>query len=387
MDRSNDELFSATTLEEWTRRFVRIPSPQTERFEAEPAVQTFIDDVGALLRTLDIPYHRDGMGSLIAELGPESERSVVLMAYAMTHPASNMRDPYAGDLLDVDGKRAVRGRGVSEQKGSLVAALAATYAAHRQGALNGRVVFTVSSAGETGRHDAARTILANLRGRPTAAIIVIGTTSRVSLANKGRVDAFVTVRGRVAHSSTPWRGIDAIAGAREVLQRLDRIDLGGREHAGLGKATLTPTAIRSFPEATHTLQGEVRMTLDRRLLPGESPDAALRAIEHALDGISPWQVKVREGPIMFPAELAQESALLESINHAHREAGMREPTTFYSHGALDAGLFAREGIETTMWGPGDMDQWHSDDEYVLVDDLTAGARAYYLFLTDYLGKS
>jgi acetylornithine deacetylase/succinyl-diaminopimelate desuccinylase-like protein len=384
MDFSNHEPFSAATLTEWARRFVRTPSPQTERFETEPAVQAFIDDVGALLRTLDIPYRRDAMGSLIAELGPDSQRSVMLMAYAMTHPASNMRDPYAGDVIDVEGKRAVRGRGVSEQKGSLAAALAATHAAYREGALKGRVVFTVSSAGETGRHDAARSILAELKLRPTASIIVIGTTSRVSLANKGRIDAFVTVRGRVAHSSTPWRGIDAIAGAREVLQRLERVDLGSHEHTGLGKATLTPTAIRSFPEATHTLQGEVRMTLDRRLLPGESPAAALRAIEHALDGISPWKVEVREGPIMFPAELAQDSALLQSINRAHREAGMREPTTFYSHGALDAGLFAREGIETTMWGPGDMDQWHSDDEYVLVDDLLAGAKAYYLFLRDYV---
>ena len=41
---------------------------------------------------------------------------------------------------------------------------------------------------------------------PRLAVIVIGTTSRVALANKGRVDVIVTVRGKASHSSTPWVG-------------------------------------------------------------------------------------------------------------------------------------------------------------------------------------
>ena len=57
----------------------------------------------------------------------------------------------------------------------------------------------------------------------------------------------------------------------------------------------------------------------------------------ALDGIAPWQVDVREGPVMFPAELALDGALLRSINVAHAEAGLAAARTFYSHGALDAG--------------------------------------------------
>ena len=41
------------------------------------------------------------MGNLIVELGPErADRSLMLMAYAMTHPASRMTDPYAGELIE-----------------------------------------------------------------------------------------------------------------------------------------------------------------------------------------------------------------------------------------------------------------------------------------------
>jgi acetylornithine deacetylase/succinyl-diaminopimelate desuccinylase-like protein len=37
-----------------------------------------------------------------------------------------------------------------------------------------------------------------------------------------------------------------------------------------------------------------------------------------------------------------------------------------------------------MWGPGDMDQWHSDDERIAVSDLMDGAVAYLGLIEGYL---
>jgi acetylornithine deacetylase len=249
------------------------------------------------------------MGNLLVEVGPKNaERSLMLMAYAMTHPASRMTDPWAGELIDGPGGAMVRGRGVSEQKGSLAAALAAVKSAADRLALKGRLVFTVSTAGETGRHDAAISICNALGYKPTAAIIVIGTTSRLALANKGRVDVIVTVRGKAAHSSTPWAGVNAIDGARRVLERVCALDVSERKHAGLGAATLTPTALRSWPEATHTVQDEVRLVFDRRLLPGDDPQAAFAAVAAAADIGAPFDVKAEFGPFMYPAEIASDGA-------------------------------------------------------------------------------
>ena len=74
----------------WTRAVVRHPSPQTERFEYEPQVQSFIaDEIVPLVAKLGLPARRDSMGNVIVELGPErADKSLMLMAYAMTHPAS-----------------------------------------------------------------------------------------------------------------------------------------------------------------------------------------------------------------------------------------------------------------------------------------------------------
>jgi len=373
-------------LVDWTQTFVRHPSPQTELFEAEPQIQSFIaDTVIPLTNGLGLPFRRDRMGNLIVELGPaRADRSLMLMAYAMTHPANRMKSPFAGEMVESGGTRFIRGRGVSEQKGSLAAALAAVKAAASNLSLNGRLVFTVSTAGETGRHDAADSICADIGAIPRAAVIVIGTTGRVALANKGRIDVIVTIRGKAAHSSTPWAGVNAIEGARRVLDRVLALGAGDARHSGLGQATLTPTAMRSWPEATHTVQDEVRLVFDRRLLPGDDPQAVFATIAAAADIGAPWTVETTFGPFMHPAELSPQGPLFGAIRRGCEQMALPAPPTFYSHGALDAGYFCAKGAEATMWGPGDMDQWHSEDERISVDELQSGARAYLGLIREFL---
>ena len=362
----------------WTRAFVRHPSPQTERFEQEPQVQSFIDEnIAPLVEKLALPWRRDGMGNLIVELGPASSgKSLLLMAYAMTHPANRMRNPFAGELIEDAMGAYVRGRGVSEQKGALAAALAAVKTAADRLALQGRLIFAVSTAGETGRHDAAISICDALGYCPQLAVIALGTTGRIALANKGRIDVFVTVRGKAAHSAMPWMGVDAIEGARRALDRVLAINVAAKKHPELGEATLTPTAIRSWPEATHTVQDGVRLTFDRRLLPGDDPHAAFRAIAAAADIGEPWSVKAELGPIMYPAEIAPDGPFMRAAVEGCRRMGLDPPGTFHSHGALDAGYFCFRGAEGAMWGPGAVEQWHSDDERIGVSDLVTGAIAY-----------
>jgi acetylornithine deacetylase len=369
---------STGTLVDWTRAFVRHPSPQTELFEREPAVQSFVaETIVPLLQELALPWRRDEMGNVLVELGPEhADRSLMLMAYAMTHPAARMVNPFAGELIEDAGRAHVRGRGVSEQKGSLAASLAAGKPAADRLALRRRLIFAVSTAGETGRHDAAISICKALGYCPSLVVIVIGTTGRVALANKGRIDVFVTVRGKAAHSSTPWLGVDAIAGARAVLDRVLALDVGANKHPALGQATLTATAMRSWPQATHTVQDEVALTFDRRLLPSDDPQAAFAAIAAAAETGPPWSVECRAGPFMYPAEIAPDGIFMRAARNGCRRMGLDAPGTFYSHGALDAGFFCNKGAEAAMWGPGAVEQWHSDEEHIAVDDLVTGAVAY-----------
>ena len=67
---------------------------------------------------------------------------------------------------------------------------------------------------------------------------------------------------------------------------------------------------------------------------------------------------------------------MRAVNGGCGRMGLAPPQTFHSHGALDAGFFCHKGGEAAMWGPGAIEQWHSEDERIAVSDLVAGAVAY-----------
>jgi acetylornithine deacetylase/succinyl-diaminopimelate desuccinylase-like protein len=388
MIRVADSEVDQAELVSLTQQLVRIPSPQTELMEAEPAVQQFIAVCAEILADRGLRGRRDRMGNLLIEIGPSSaDKALIIMAYAMNHPPSAMADPFSGDLVDRAGRTAIRGRGVAEQKGALAAAIIAVEQAHRKGELAGRLVFALSSAGETGRHDAATSILDTLGYTPTLGIVALGTNNCVTLGNKGRLDVEIAVYGQAAHSSTPWAGINAIDGARKVLDRLEAWPLGGRDHPMLGKATLTCTRINSFPAATHTIQNEVRLIFDRRLLPRQDPQQAFDEITAALDEIvGTWRIEAKRGPFMYPCEISGEGKLFRAVSTARAAMGLPPPEPLYSHGALDAGFLVARGCEAAMWGPGRMELFHSDEEYLLVEELALGAEDYLALIQSYLGR-
>lgn len=363
----------------WLQQFVRYPSTQTELHEADPAVKRFISDCAApLFKEIGADIRYDAMGNLIVEAGPkDTGRSLLFLAYAMTHPAARMNDPFSATLIDTPRGPAVRGRGVAEQKTALAALVGALAEALASGKLAGRLTVALTTAGETGRHDAVKSVMAEIDGDPQFAVVCIGTDSKVAIGNKGRVDFDVIVRGKASHSSSPWKGVNALAGAWRVLEMLESFKLGVPTHPDFGPATLTPTALSTLPVATHTVPETARITFDRRLLPGEDPETAFDSIAPriALDG--PWSIDFERGPVMYPNEIALDGPFYGRLEQAFASAGLGEPEPFYCNFALDAGYFCQRGTEAVMFGPGEVDQFHSSEENVLVSELVGAAKVYY----------
>jgi acetylornithine deacetylase/succinyl-diaminopimelate desuccinylase-like protein len=371
----------------WLQRFVRYPSEWSELMEEEPSVRSFISDcAGPLISELGLKPRYDPMGNLIVEIGRRgSGKHLLLSTYAMTHPGATMVNPFAGELIDRNGKQAIRGRGISEQKAGLVSALAAVHARNERGEIGGALTFVLTTAGETGRHKAIDCVVNNLDRRPEMAVLCVCSSRKVALGNKGRYDIHVKIKGKTSHSSVPWAGIDAIAGAAKLLQELASLDLNVKPHPELGGPTLTPTAIESFPKASHTVQGEVRLTFDLRLLPGVDPDLAYDHVAKAIKLPAPWEVQVVKGPIQYPAEVSRNSDLVRNILAGCSAAGLEQPSFYYSNAALDSGYFTANGCDATMWGPGEVSMAHTSEESVLVDDVSDLADAYLGMINSYLG--
>jgi acetylornithine deacetylase/succinyl-diaminopimelate desuccinylase-like protein len=363
---------------------LRYPSPETEQFEADTQLKKFIAEMVAprLAELTGSAGAIDAMGNLIWRLGGASDeagKGLLLMGYAMTFPAASMKQPFSGafvdgEAFDAPGQCAL-GRGACEQKGALTAMIyAAAIIARTQLALRAPLILAVSLAGETGRHDTAKFILENDSISAHSAIIGLGTSNRICLGNKGRIDVEIIVRGKSAHSSMPEQGVNAVDGFRRVMERLDRLPLG--THCGLGKATLTVTQVTSEPNISHTIPDVCRAVLDRRLLPGEDPDAAFREIQEALRDLRGWSVAVSRGAFMYPAEVARDAAIVVAIDNANRELTKKQSALFYSPAALDAGFLNRNGIETIMFGPGDLRFAHTDQEAVPLQDVRDAAKIY-----------
>lgn len=365
---------------ELASRFIAWPSEQTELMEADPAVRGFVERcVRPLIDAHGLQSSIDPAGNLHVLAGPEgAPLELAVVTYAMTHPRSTMENPFSAEIIKHDGVSSIRGRGVSEQKGAMAAALAAFLDVAADKQLASRIAFVVLTAGETGRHDAIAQALAAMPEAPHCAILAVGTNGQISLGNRGRLDIEVTIRGKAAHSSTPWAGRDVTVGVAAVLQAAQRLSSTLGAGGELGPATLTCTAIRTWPEATHTVQSEARMVFDRRLLAEEDADRVFEEIAAVFRASCDLDVDVMRGPFMHGCAIDRGSAFIQFVEQALARSGRTPPLYYYARMSLDAGYLAKNGVPAVMWGPGDPEQFHTVDESVRVEQLVAAARAYRL---------
>ena len=170
-------------------------------------------------------------------------------SHAMNQPAATMPNPYGGEVrdgapYDLPGE-VVLGKGVSEQKATMAAMLLAieTNVAHSNGPpIHGRLVFLCCLSGETGRHDAIRSIIETFRhqSRPRRARRHRQRSSASATADASTCRSPCTAAP--CHSSRPVDGCNAVTGAFAVIRRISSNGVKlTASHPQLGK----PSASRS----------------------------------------------------------------------------------------------------------------------------------------------
>jgi succinyl-diaminopimelate desuccinylase len=364
-------------------KLVQHPSPQTEQLEAEPKVLALIRDViKPELEQAGLHPSIDDKGNLILRLNGRGRGDrLMLVGYAMNAAPSTMENPYSGEIVDgapyeLEGE-CVWGRGACEQKGSLAAMMAAMrFIGVHKVELPADLYFVVSTAGETGRHDSLAYVLDH--GNVEADWCIIDGPPEIQLGNKGRLDVLAIVRGKQAHSSRPWEGINAIEGAMKVLEKLKPLlpYPEAKAHAELGKVSLTPNAIESFPKATHTIQSECRIMFDRRLLPGDDPKKAIQQMRDVIGKIPPFEIEIQARDFMYPSEVGKEAEVVQALEHGIRIMLGQQPAYSFSTAANDTGLFNHRGIQAINYGARDIRFQHTDHDLVSVNKVFDAAKVF-----------
>jgi len=176
-------------------------------------------------------------------------------------------DPFGGEVRG----GMLFGRGAFDMKGGLAAILVAAARASAAG-LAGDVIVTLVADEEFGSLGTEE-VLRHFRA--DAAIVAEPSELCLTVAHRGFAWFEVELTGRAAHGSMPEQGVDAIAHAGLVLRALDglrdRLE-SAPAHPLLGQGTVRVSMIRGGEDAA-TVAPSCTLTVERRTLPGETPDA------------------------------------------------------------------------------------------------------------------
>jgi acetylornithine deacetylase/succinyl-diaminopimelate desuccinylase len=122
------------------------------------------------------------------------------------------------------------------------------------------------------------------------------------------------------------------------------------------------------------------MTLDRRLLPGETVDEALAELDALLTRAKREHGVEAEVASIRTAAGGTETAVDHPLVREAVEISRRLGVTFPQPGGLTGGCdlvhYRNEGAVGIVLGPGSLDVAHQPDEYVPTDDLSRAALIY-----------
>ena len=326
----------------------------------------------------------DGRPNVVARIGTPHGRSLMYNGHLDVVGVDGMtHSPFAGET--VDGR--LFGRGATDMKGGVAAMCAAAWRAAAAGA-GGEIVVTAvvdeewQSAGTRGLID---------RGvRADACIVTEPTRMAIAPAHKGFTWTEVTFTGRAAHGSRYDVGVDAIRHAGLLLSELDRVEreeLVRHTHPLLGHASLHASDIAGG-SGWSTYPDRCALTVERRTVPGESPDDAVREMERALERVSATDTAVR-GTVrhvfsQWPSDVAVDSPIVTALSTAMRAAG--ESVAIEGLSAwTDAALLNAAGIPAICYGPGDISLAHSATEWVAEDEIRRAATVLERLALDWCG--
>ena len=341
----------------------------------EKRVADFLASVAARAG-LEVEFQKvlPGRSNVIARLLPRNKvRQTILLA-------PHLDTVGADDSQFVPRRKNGRlyGRGACDTKGSVAAMLTALCElADANSRPNETEIVFAGLIDEENAQAGSRALTA---GGFKADLAIVGEPTRLQVvtAHKGSLWLQLETRGKAAHGATPQLGQNAIhemARIVEVLETGYAARLRKQRHPLLGTGTVSVGMISGGTQP-NIVPDRCAITIDRRTLPGETEAGVRREISAGLreKKLSAKISSTKLAPCL-PLEtnprLPLVRQLLRSIGQA-RPAGV----DFF----CDAAVLSAGGIPSVVFGPGDIAQAHTADEWISLDSLERGKNLLLNFL-------
>jgi len=368
---------------------VKTPSPWFEEKEITKFVKKWLEKAD-----LNPWYHKvsekkitkfEG-NNVIAEVGNDNGPTVLLNAHMDTVKICDgwKRDPFGAQ---VEGNK-LYGLGALDMKSGLAAAMIAMEVLKKiEKKLKGKVIFT-AVVDEEGPY-----------GLGTDALIRDGITDQCDMAivtepaaafapkdihnpclligARGRYLYDIRVKGKAAHGSMPYLGVNAVVDASKIVLELQKMKLGS--HPFLGEGSLCVLMIEGGGE-TISVPDKCRILADRHVVIGETEETVKKDVEEAikkLDIKSEVEIGFRNAPYPevkgYGAYItSKEHKLVKELENSFEELSGQKPvlSRFVSVGDFNyLGDKNRINLPTVIIGA-DGDNVHAPEEYVDLESAT-----------------
>ena len=350
------------------------PARQARRFLGEKNVADFLAATAASAG-LDVEFQKvlPGRANVIARLRPPDKvRQTILLAPHLDTVGAN-----ESAFIPRRKNGRLHGRGACDTKGSVAAMLAALceLAAGNTRPQTTEIVFAGlidEEHAQAGSRALAKDFAADL------AIVGEPTQLQIVTAHKGSLWLQLETRGRAAHGATPRLGRNAVLEMARVVGILETdyaAQLRRRKHPLLGTATVNVGKIAGGAQP-NIVPDQCRIEIDRRTLPGEKDESVRREIAALLAG-KKLRAKISDVKVA-PALPLETDRNLPLVRQFFRSLGQtRAAGVDYF---CDAAVLSAAGIPSVVFGPGDIAQAHTADEWISLASLERGKNQLLAFL-------
>ena len=338
-----------------------------------------------------------GRPNVFVSIGTDERPGVLFVGHSDVVPAGTgwTTDPFTAVVRD--GR--IVGRGSCDMKGGLAAVVAAMTAVLASGLANEHPMTLACLVDEEDTGLGIRAFVAESQHREYSCCVVAEPTDLVTIYGcRGAANLEIEIRGRSAHAGQPRNGANAISAAARIIGIIEgtQVELDAHPDPALGPATWNVGTIAGGT-GTSTVADRCVLTVDRRLLPGESAADVVDDLRSRIEsaGVTGSGIEVDITIAMeMPGFLTSvnnglvTTAVQSVIDNECSPNGRSADSTFADFtdiwtASCDGGFVAQQmGIPTVVLGPGEIEsQAHRPDESVAVRQLTDSARAYALIAT------
>jgi len=259
------------------------------------------------------------------------------------------------------------GRGACDTKGCVAAMLSALceVAGNKQRPHETEIIFVGLVDEENGQGGSRA--LAKSKLKADLAIVGEPTQLKLVTAHKGSLWLQLESQGKAAHGAKPELGENAVHEMSRVVEFLEttyRAKLKARRHPLLGHATNSVGTICGGSQP-NIVPDSCAITIDRRTLPGETEAGVRNEIQSLLKkNCLAASFSNNKNLSCLPMETNPELPLVRQFLGI---LGQTKPVgvDFF----CDASVLSRAGIPSVVFGPGDIAQAHTADEWISLRSL------------------